>query len=87
MGERPNIVIQVIAAEVGADDGVNGSFVIADFADAPGIAYLETALTGWIVERRDQVDRIRAFYDGLRAEALPQAASAQLLRESAKQWT
>ncbi|MDQ2875775.1 MAG: hypothetical protein M3Y33_13685 [Actinomycetota bacterium] len=27
----------------GAHDGVNGSFVIADFADAPGVVYLETA--------------------------------------------
>jgi len=87
MSERPSIVIQVVATEVGAHDGVNGSFVIADFADAPGIAYLETALTGWIVERRDQVDTIRVIYDGLRAEALPRAASAQLVRESAKLWT
>jgi transcriptional regulator with XRE-family HTH domain len=85
--ERPNVIIQVIAAEVGAHDGVNGSFVIADFADAPSVVYLESALTGWLVERRDQVESVRAIYDGLRSEALPRAASAQLVKEAAKLWT
>jgi transcriptional regulator with XRE-family HTH domain len=87
MMERPSVVIQIIAAEVGAHDGVNGSFVIADFADAPSVVYLETALTGWLVERRDQVETVRAIYDGLRSEALPRAASAQLVKEAAKLWT
>jgi hypothetical protein len=50
MAGRSNIVIQVISAEIGAHDGVNGSFVIADFEDAPSIAYLENALTGMIGE-------------------------------------
>jgi transcriptional regulator with XRE-family HTH domain len=85
--ERPNVVIQVIAAEVGAHDGVNGSFVIADFAETPSVAYLESALTGWLVERRDQVETVCAIYDGLRSEALPRAASARLVKEAAKLWT
>src|SRR5690348_5192759 len=49
MAGRPNVVIQVIPGEVGAHEGVNGSFVIADFAGAPSIVYLETALTGLVV--------------------------------------
>jgi transcriptional regulator with XRE-family HTH domain len=87
MAARPNIVVQVISADIGAHDGVNGAFAIADFADAPSVVYLETALTGMIVERRDQVDAVRVTYDGLRTEALPRAASARLLREAEKTWT
>jgi transcriptional regulator with XRE-family HTH domain len=87
MAERPSVVVQVISADIGAHDGVNGAFIIADFADAPSIAYLETALTGMVIERRDQVDAVRVAYDGLRTQALPRAASARLLREAGKTWT
>lgn len=51
------------------------------------MAYLESALTGWLIEQRDQVETVRAVYDGLRAEALPRAASGQLVKEAAKWWT
>src|SRR6266568_2265640 len=43
MAARPNVVIQVIPAEVGSHVGLNGAFVIADFAASPSIVYLETA--------------------------------------------
>src|SRR5262249_49177042 len=42
MAGRPNVIIQVIPAEVGAHQGLVGAFVIADFAAAPRIVYLET---------------------------------------------
>jgi transcriptional regulator with XRE-family HTH domain len=87
MAARRNIVIQVVSTAVGAHDGVNGSFVIADFADAPGIVYLETALTGMIIDRQEQVTAVRVSYDGLRTEALPRAASSDLMKEVAKIWT
>jgi uncharacterized protein DUF5753 len=87
VAERRNVVVQVVRTEVGAHDGVNGSFVIADFADAPSIVYLETALTGMLIERPDQVTAVRVSYDGLRTEALPRAASVQLMKDVAKEWT
>jgi transcriptional regulator with XRE-family HTH domain len=87
MAARSNIVIQVIPAEIGAHDGVNGSFVIADFEDAPSIVYLENALTGMIVEKREDVAAITLTYDGLRSQALSRAATVELLKEVAKSWT
>jgi transcriptional regulator with XRE-family HTH domain len=87
MAERTNVVIQVIPYSVGAHEGVNGAFVIADFAVAPSIVYLETALTGLVVERPEDVASVRLTYDTLRSEALPRAASLELLREVAKTWT
>jgi transcriptional regulator with XRE-family HTH domain len=87
MSERRNVVIQVVRTAVGAHDGVNGAFVIADFSEAQSVAYLETALTGVILEQRDQVAAVRISYDGLRTEALPRVESARLMRDIAKEWT
>jgi Domain of unknown function (DUF5753) len=77
----------VISAEIGAHDGVNGSFVIADFEDAPSVIYLENALAGMIVEKRQDVTAITLTYDGLRSRALTRAATVELLKEVAKSWT
>jgi hypothetical protein len=62
MAGRRNVVVQVVPMAAGAHDGVNGSFVIADFADAPGIVYLETALRGMILDRAEQVAAMRVSY-------------------------
>jgi transcriptional regulator with XRE-family HTH domain len=87
MAGRPNVMIQVIPAEVGAHQGLVGAFVIADFAAAPSIVYLETALTGLVVERQEDVAAVTLTYDTLKTEALPRAASLELLQEVAKTWT
>jgi Domain of unknown function (DUF5753) len=87
MSQRANVVIQLIPNAVGAHEGVNGSFVIADFADSPGIVYLETALTGMVIERPQDVAAVPLTYDTLRTEALPRAASMEFLKEVAKAWT
>jgi transcriptional regulator with XRE-family HTH domain len=87
MAGRPNVVIQVIPAEVGSHQGLAGAFVIADFASAPSIVYLETALTGLVVERQEDVAAVTLTYDTLKTESLPRAASLELLREVAKTWT
>lgn len=86
LAERPSVIIQIVRTDVGAHDGVNGAFVIADFADAPGIVYLETALTGLVVDRPEQVTAARVSYEGLKAEALPRTASLDFIREMAKEW-
>jgi transcriptional regulator with XRE-family HTH domain len=87
MAGHPNVVIQVIPGEVGSHEGLNGAFVIAEFAKAPSIVYLETALTGLVVERPEDVAAVTLTYDTLKTEALPRAASLELLREVAKTWT
>ncbi len=73
--------------EVGAHEGLNGSFVIADFAEAPSIVFLETSWTGLVIERPEDVAEVTLTYDTLKTEALPRAASLNLLREVAKTWT
>ena len=62
MAQQPNVLIQVISLEVGAHEGVNGAFVIADCAKAPSIVYLETALTGLVVDRPEDVAAVTLVY-------------------------
>ena len=87
MAQRPSVLIQVIPLEVGAHEGVNGAFVIAEFANAPSIVFLETALTGLVVERPEDVAAVTLTYETLRAEALPRAGSLEMLKEVARTWT
>jgi transcriptional regulator with XRE-family HTH domain len=88
MGRRPNIVIQVIPAAVGVHDGLPGAgFIIADFEDAPRMAYQDTALRGQIIEDDDDIAVLMSTWDRLRAEALPRSASLDLIEEVAKSWT
>jgi transcriptional regulator with XRE-family HTH domain len=87
MAQRPNIMIQVISHEAGAHEGVNGAFVIADCKNAPSAVYLETALTGLVVDKPEDVAAVTLIYETHRGEALPRARSLEMLKEVAKSWT
>jgi len=85
---RPNVVVQVVPAGIGAHEGLRGgAFVIAEFPDAPTVAYQDTAVRGQVIEDADDIAVLMALWDTLRAEALPRAASLQLIEEVAKTWT
>ncbi|HET7016642.1 MAG TPA: helix-turn-helix transcriptional regulator [Streptosporangiaceae bacterium] len=86
--QQPNVVFEVIPAEAGAHDGLScGGFAIADFKDAPSVAYQESAVQGQIVQDPEHVARLVAKWTTLGTEALPRKASVTLLEESAKSWT
>jgi len=86
--QRPSIVLQVIPASVGVHEGLPGAgFVIADFENAPQVAYQDTAVRGQVLEDGDDIAILMGTWDRLRAEALPRAASLGLIEEVAKTWT
>jgi transcriptional regulator with XRE-family HTH domain len=87
MAQRPNILIQIIPVEAGAHEGVNGAFLIADCKNAPSVVYLETALTGLVVDNPEDVAAVTLTYETLRGEALPRARSLEMLKEVSKSWT
>jgi len=85
---RPNTVIQVIPADAGAHEGLRGAgFVIAEFTDHPSVAYQDTAVQGQIVDSAADVGSLLVLWDTIKAEALPRAASLDLIEEAAKTWT
>jgi len=86
--KRPGVVFGIIPANGGAHEGLyGGGFAIADFDNAPSIAYQETAVHGQIVQEAEHVGSLMAKWTTLGTEALPRKASMALLEEAAKTWT
>jgi transcriptional regulator with XRE-family HTH domain len=84
---RPNIVVQVIPADVGAHEGLRGPFVIADFADAMSVAWQDGAIYGHAVEDTEGMAAVVATWDTLKSEALSRSASLELMEEVGRTWT
>jgi transcriptional regulator with XRE-family HTH domain len=88
MADRPNITVQVIPYTSGAHIGLQGSFIIADFDDAPAVAFLATATEGQTIEEPSMVGKVAFTFDTLRSEALPRRASKEMIIKLAEdQWT
>ena len=88
MSARPNITIQVVPYSAGAHSGLLGAFIIADFDDAPGSVYVESPADGQTGEEPALVAKLALTFDTLRSEALPRAASRDMIAKAAEeQWT
>jgi transcriptional regulator with XRE-family HTH domain len=84
LARMPRIIIQVLPDQ--AHSGLQGAFVIAETDQPPAIVYLETALSGHVVEAPDMADETDVLFDALRAEALTGGASLNLIEEAAQRW-
>jgi DNA-binding XRE family transcriptional regulator len=88
ISDRSKITIQVVPAEVGAHVGLLGGFAIASSDGAPGSVYMESPDQGQTTELPSVVAKVRETFDTLRGEALPRAASRDLIRRVAEErWT
>jgi hypothetical protein len=83
--DRPNISIQVLPSETGASAGLSGAFDLASGDGAPEVLRME-AVEDVTVETRSLVHKAANIFDRVRADALPRAASRQLILEAAEQW-
>jgi hypothetical protein len=63
-----------------------GNLVIAGFHAAPEVAYVDTALTGQLVERQDDIAELILLFDTVRGAALPCRSSAELIEEVMSSW-
>ena len=75
MAQQPNIMIQIIPLEASAHEGDNGAFICRIVRMRPVLVYLETALTGLVVDKPEDVAAVTLIYETLRGEALPRARS------------
>lgn len=86
LARRPNIVLQVIPVETGAHEGLRGGpFIVAEFSDGTLAGYQDAASSGQVLEREDAADLSR-LWETARTEALPRAASLQLIERWESQW-
>lgn len=83
------ITIQVLPLAVGSHPGLDGPFVILDFASAedPSVVHLETATDGLYLEETTEIDRYTLKFDHLRASALSTDESAALIAQVAAEMT
>ncbi len=84
--ELTRVSVQVVPRAAGSHPGLTGPFVIAAFSTAPEVAYIDTALTGQLVERHQDVGEMMLLFDIVRGAALPCRASADLIREVMNSW-
>jgi transcriptional regulator with XRE-family HTH domain len=86
MANRTKVTVQVIPAEVGAHVGLQGGFAIAS-ANGVSTVYLERPNQGHTTQTPSVAAAVSAYFDTLRAEALPRVASRDLIKRVAeKQW-
>lgn len=87
IAENPQTTIQVIPASAGAHAGLLGGFIIAELSGSPSMVYLETAAEGQIADSPAIVAHAMLRFDALRSEALPRAASRDLIMKvAAEKW-
>jgi hypothetical protein len=85
--QDPRVVVQVVPLSVGANEGLAGSFILAEFRDGPTAVYQETPVGGQVISGADDLAVIEMIWDTLRSVALPRSASLDLIEEAAKSWT
>jgi hypothetical protein len=85
MSERPNVSVQVIPSDTGANAGLSGAFDLASGDGAPEVLRME-AVEDVTAESRSLVRTAANIFVRVQAEALPRAASRALILEAAQQW-
>ena len=85
ISERPNVSVQVIPADTGANAGLSGAFDLASGDGAPEVLRME-AVEDVTAESRSLVRTAANIFVRVQADALPRAASRALILEAAQQW-
>ncbi|GHE32983.1 transcriptional regulator [Streptosporangium violaceochromogenes] len=85
--ESPRVSLQVVPFDLGATTGLSGAFAIAQLRGAPDTVYLESAGTGQVTDRPEEVHATNLRYEAIRGDAHPQRTSTDMIREMVRVWT
>jgi hypothetical protein len=84
----PLVTIQVVPYAAGGHSGLLGAFNIAELPAAQSIVFMDDVLGGRVAEEAPAVFEVTMCFDALRSEALPKAASRDLIAKVARErWT
>lgn len=86
IAERPGISLQVIPYGVGAHAGLNGSFMMLEFAKARTIVHLEHTRSSLFLDDPDDVSPFATGIDTLREMALDPMKSAEFIASVAAEY-
>ena len=84
MSMRSYISVQVVPASAGAHAGLGGAFTIARVPGKPDVMHVE-AVEGQTINKSAQVDGAAIAFDLVRGDALPRAASRDLILKVAEE--
>jgi transcriptional regulator with XRE-family HTH domain len=85
VARRPRVTIQVLSA-ARAHTGLVGAFVLAELAQHPAVAYLESVLGGQTVQDPGMVEMAAVVFDTIRTDAFSRVESVKLIEEGIRQW-
>jgi transcriptional regulator with XRE-family HTH domain len=85
LSDRPNVSIQILPADTGANAGLSGAFDIASADGTPDVLRMD-GVEDVTTENRSLVRKAAIIFDRVRADALPRAASRTRILEAAEQW-
>ncbi|MEU5989180.1 helix-turn-helix transcriptional regulator [Spirillospora sp. NPDC047418] len=83
--EEPNVTLQVLPFALGGHPGLDGSFIVMDFAHAKPVVHLEHKISGLFLEEPAQVAFFRHQADRLMEVALSPAESVDLVARLARE--
>lgn len=88
MSRLPTVTIQVVPYAAGGHTGLLGAFILADLPTSQSIVFLEDVSGGRVAEDAVAVADVALRFDALRSDALPKAASRDLIAKAARErWT
>lgn len=85
LSERPDISIQVVPSDTGANAGLSGAFDLASGDGGPEVLRMD-AVEDVTADSRSLVRAAADIFVRVQADALPRAASRALVLEAAEQW-
>ena len=85
LSERPDISVQVVPSDIGANAGLSGAFDLASGDGGPEVLRMD-AVEDVTADSRSLVRTAADIFVRVQADALPRAASRALVLEAAEQW-
>ncbi|MFC6882350.1 MULTISPECIES: helix-turn-helix domain-containing protein [Actinomadura] len=86
MSELPNVTVQIVRNN-GRPAGTGGAFVVATMEDRSEVSYLETTVRGVTTDDPADLAALSDVLRELRARALTEDMSRDVMREALEKWT
>lgn len=87
MAKHEHVIIQVIKMDSPIGDQYTGSFSLASYNGESEVGYLDDAISGEVVEKTEEVSKLRRLFEILRKHALSEQESIRLIKKVAESWT
>lgn len=81
--QRPNLTVQVVPFTAGAHAGIEGSFMIMDFADEPALVHLENRVSSIFLEEDEHIEAYRLAWQRILTVALSPLDSVEFIQSAA----